>query len=1082
MNWAISSGGNWDVAGNWVNANDPTDHHVPDSSDTAVIGALGGGISITHSTGTDTVQSVTSGTNLILSGGTLGITGNLQMSSGVALTLEGGTLASATVTSGSTVALSNSGGTLASGVTFAAGSTLDGSQSPAGLEAYYNFDTGPNDVSGNGNNGTLSSNPPALTSAGYQGGAYQFTAANDNYITAPLNVSPTAMPQLTMGGWFDASNASSTIRGLLSEDDGGYDRTIDIDTRNGGVEWSAFSGYGVVSGAAVVPNQWVFVAVRYNQATQTMSLDVNGTITNASTDFDLSQTNTLTIGRNPNFDTPFDGKIDSVFVYNQYLTNAQLSAIQDSAYADVTGGLTLNGTAKLGAANGGLSASLDFNGSQTMSGAGSVVFGASAGNGLFAQGNNGGNPTTLTIGAGIAITGGSGTVSGDYSNDSVVLGGTIAATTSGEILTVNGGEGGAAPTSSNAGPFVDQGSLDLGRTELFTLPNYPGGGTGIVQTPNQSAPSVFNIPVNIADPTTVFTLINSAFGVSGDIVGSVEFQATGGLDYTVNLVEGQDIRDHNNGGYVNTIGQGALGGIYVGSAYYGGGQVRLDEQGFLLPSSFNSATLTHIILHGVGSGSAGEPFLAAATVATSNGQSQVNINSYVNVNLRTYTNGSDYPLGGSLVETGNAPMNVDGALTINGQGGLSVSTNSTLQVSGNLLGNTTNAAGFNPIGTVVLDSASGTGNPPQLLEAMSQDLGNVAAGFNQNFAYGTLQLTANTFVELVDNADNAPGGTPEALYVNDLIVPAGATLNLDGLHLYARTEQISGTLIVGGAVVSGEVYDDANGNGSLDSGESGLSGWTVELQNLSTSAFYATTTNTSGAYSLTGVAAGSYTLSEVVKPGYVQTAPASPGTYSLTVTSGQTVSGNNLGDYATATFSGVVFNDLNGNGTQENGEAGLSAWTVDLTNDATSVITQVTTDINGAYSFQGVGPGTFTIQAESPSGYVATTTPFVVTSANGMVASGYNLGEFQTVALTGEVFNDLNGNGSLDGGEPGLSDWTVDLNSSSQVTTTVYSGYTDLGNNILFSGNVLGTLTTPSIQFGAQTGFNWHPFGASSFG
>ena len=51
----------------------------------------------------------------------------------------------------------------------------------------------------------------------------------------------------------------------------------------------------------------------------------------------------------------------------------------------------------------------------------------------------------------------------------------------------------------------------------------------------------------------------------------------------------------------------------------------------------------------------------------------------------------------------------------------------------------------------------------QLLEAMSQDLGNIAAGFNDNFAYGTLKLTANTYVELVDKAANSPGSTPEAV-------------------------------------------------------------------------------------------------------------------------------------------------------------------------------------------------------------------------------------------------------------------------------------------------------------------------------
>ena len=179
---------------------------------------------------------------------------------------------------------------------------------------------------------------------------------------------------------------------------------------------------------------------------------------------------------------------------------------------------------------------------------------------------------------------------------------------------------------------------------------------------------------------------------------------------------------------------------------------------------------------------------------------------------------------GTLNVQNSATLEVEGGLTINGSGSLSTSSNSTLDVSGNLLGNITSAADFNPLGTVMLNSAAGTGNPPQLLEAMSQDLGNVAAGYSNNFAYGTLELTANTYVELVDNAANSPGNAPEAIYVNTLIVPAGATLNLDGLHVYAHTEQINGTIVNGGAVVSGEVYDDANDNGSLDTGDTGLCG------------------------------------------------------------------------------------------------------------------------------------------------------------------------------------------------------------------------------------------------------------------
>jgi hypothetical protein len=37
-------------------------------------------------------------------------------------------------------------------------------------------------------------------------------------------------------------------------------------------------------------------------------------------------------------------------------------------------------------------------------------------------------------------------------------------------------------------------------------------------------------------------------------------------------------------------------------------------------------------------------------------------------------------------------------------------------------------------------AGSGTAAAPQLLEAMSSDLGNVAAGYQKNFAYGAVAL------------------------------------------------------------------------------------------------------------------------------------------------------------------------------------------------------------------------------------------------------------------------------------------------------------------------------------------------------
>lgn len=168
-------------------------------------------------------------------------------------------------------------------------------------------------------------------------------------------------------------------------------------------------------------------------------------------------------------------------------------------------------------------------------------------------------------------------------------------------------------TYTNGVNYPDGGTVLTNNGVSFTLAYGPNGssGTGAIQTVNTVS---YDVSVNIKDPGVVYTLINSAFGAFGDTVGSVEFKATGGLDYTVDLVEGQDIRDHNNGVYNNTIGTGALGYVYIHTFSFS--PVRLDEQEFVLPQAFQTATLTDIILNGTGNNPDGEPFLAAVTVAS----------------------------------------------------------------------------------------------------------------------------------------------------------------------------------------------------------------------------------------------------------------------------------------------------------------------------------------------------------------------------------------------------------------------------------------------------------------------------------
>ena len=110
------------------------------------------------------------------------------------------------------------------------------------------------------------------------------------------------------------------------------------------------------------------------------------------------------------------------------------------------------------------------------------------------------------------------------------------------------------------------------------------------------------------------------------------------------------------------------------------------------------------------------------------------------------------------------------------------------------MGNTQNPALYKPQGTVTLNG-TGTSSSPQQLEAMSADLLGTAAGFTNNFAYGTLILGSNTYVQLVDQSQNSTAGGHNALYVNSLVIPAGSTFNTNGLNVYARYVQRDGTVI-----------------------------------------------------------------------------------------------------------------------------------------------------------------------------------------------------------------------------------------------------------------------------------------------
>jgi hypothetical protein len=116
------------------------------------------------------------------------------------------------------------------------------------------------------------------------------------------------------------------------------------------------------------------------------------------------------------------------------------------------------------------------------------------------------------------------------------------------------------------------------------------------------------IPVNQFGVSTVYTLMNSAWGQIGSTIGSLVFTGALGETYTYNLVEGDNIRDHD--GFNNSATN------ISGSASYGGGQVRLDMQTIVLPVAFDADTLVSVEFMAFGGYPEGDPFIAAISTTS----------------------------------------------------------------------------------------------------------------------------------------------------------------------------------------------------------------------------------------------------------------------------------------------------------------------------------------------------------------------------------------------------------------------------------------------------------------------------------
>ena len=160
------------------------------------------------------------------------------------------------------------------------------------------------------------------------------------------------------------------------------------------------------------------------------------------------------------------------------------------------------------------------------------------------------------------------------------------------------------------------------------------------------------------------------------------------------------------------------------------------------------------------------------------------------------------------------------------------------------------------------------------------------------------------------------------------------------------------------------------------------------------------------------------------------------------------------------------------------GDPGLDNWEVDVFDSNGNFVASQLTAGGGNFDIEGLAPGTYTVDEVLQSGWTQTAPPppgtFTVTVTAGATVSGLDFGNFQNITISGEKFNDLNGDGTQEPGEPGLPGWTIDLLDATGaiIATTV----TDANGDYSFTDVGPGTYT---VQEELQPGWIQTDPGAS---
>lgn len=394
------------------------------------------------------------------------------------------------------------------------------------------------------------------------------------------------------------------------------------------------------------------------------------------------------------------------------------------------------------------------------------------------------------------------------------------------------------------------------------------------------------------------------------------------------------------------------------------------------------------------------------TVSLSNASSQTVSVNYATANGTATTANNDYTSATGTLSF--APGETTKAITVNVTGDTTQEPDETFVVN---LSNATNAtiSDSQGTGTILNDdniallainnvsiTEGNSGTKTLTFTVIRSGLTTSAVTVNYATADNTATTANSDYVSTSGTLSFASGETSKTISVTingDTPPEADETfyVNLSNASNATITDsQGTGTILNDDAsgTITGRVLADTNND---NTGDSPLSGVTIELKDTNGDTVDTTTTDSNGDYSFEYVTPGTYNVVQTNLTGYGDVSEVDGGDDSdnadngitnsipVTLAANETDSGNNFVDEQLGTISGTVLEDTNNDNI---GDSPLSGVTIELLDENGNPIdsdpnttgiqpTTTTTNSNGNYSFTNVAPGTYQVVETDPAGYVS---------------------------------------------------------------------------------------------------------------